>query len=194
MFRISCSLSLAFFLCIANFGFANDAYGKKTGKEERIHFFACYEPAYEEIVAGDSMLVNVVLYSSAPFHHVHQPKKPLTLKSGTMRLLPQRVINQQRVRLEQGVYYAIVLQRYMVSAESAGTLTLPGTKLQGDFIVYTPLFAESLPQSPYGFFHQTPYKSSIVSRKCRLESKRIKVRERPKRSTQDVIRSGGRVI
>lgn len=169
------------------------AEAKHTEEAEEVRFFASYEASREKFIVGDSLLVNVVVYSSAAFQNVELLSRSPKAKGGTMRLLPGRGLQQQRVRTADGLYYAIVLQRYIVSSQDVGTLTLPEMKFSGEFVIYDEPEEQFSPFDPFGFFRQTPRKSHKVKQKCKAESMKLQVVPKPKRSTQEVISSGTRV-
>ncbi len=187
-------LSLILFFATISTSFAAVTDKKDAAAKDNIRIFASYEPTHDEIIVNDSMLVNVVVYSSVPFRHIEMLSKNIKAKGGRMRLLPNHELQQQRVRMEDGVYYAVVFQRYIVGSDNTGTISLPDLQIESEVIVYDTEELQPFSFDPFGFFRQTPRKGRSIKQKCKVENLRINVTEKPKRSTQEAMRSGARVI
>lgn len=162
--------------------------------KDDIDFFARCESARTSITAGDSILVNVVLYSNHPFQQAECTTKNVKIKGGNVRSVPRRGDRQQqKVRLERGIYYAIVWQQYVVGSDKVEEIRFPEIHFDGTFVVYDSEEMYS-PFDPFGFFSTPKRKSHNVSSRCKTEPFSIQIEARPKRSTQEVISSGARVI
>lgn len=163
-----------------------------TGKGEA-DVFARYECQRENIVVGDSVLVNVVIYSSAPFRKAECTTKNPKIKGGTWRLLPRRGDRQQqRVRLSQGVYYAIVWDSYMVSSAKIEEVKFPDLQFNYEVeVAYGEEYYD--PFDPFGFFHAPRRQTRPESGKVKCPAFSLPIIEKPKRSTQDAISSGSRI-
>lgn len=162
-------------------------------KGEELDVFVRYECQRENIVVGDSILVNVVLYSSAPFRKAECTTKNVKIKGGETRLMPRRGDRQQqRVHLSQGLYYAIVWDSYIVSSNKVEELKFP--ELQFNYEVEVSFGEEYYdPFDPFGFFHAPRRQTRPENGHCKCPAYSLHVIEKPKRSTQDAIRSGSRI-
>lgn len=161
--------------------------------KEKITFFAQYECSKPNVTAGDSIVVNVVLYSSHPFEDVKCTTKSVKIKGGhSRRVVARGQRQQQQVRHEDGIYYAVVWDRYVVGSEKVETITFPPLKFSGQFIVYDSEY-EYEPLDPFGFFSRPTRKSHQAEASCKTSKFKLPVVARPKRSTQEVISSGGQV-
>lgn len=161
--------------------------------EDGVMLFARYEPAHETVTAGDSVKVNLVLYCNCAFQRAECATKNIKIKGGHSRQLPRRGERQQlRVRLSDGVYYAILWDTYMVGREKPGEISFP--QLQFDCEVEV-LEREVYvaPFDPFGFFSSPRHKSHKAKARCKCPAFELPVIERPNRSIQEVISSGGRV-
>lgn len=166
----------------------------QAADKDDIDFFARCESAKTSITVSDSILVNVVLYCNHPFQQAECTTKNVKIKGGNARLLPRRgERQQQKVRLERGIYYAIVWQQYVVGSEKVEDIRFPEIHFDGTFVIYDSEEMYS-PFDPFGFFSTPKRKSHTMSSRCKSEPYTISVEPRPKRSTQEIISSGGRVI
>lgn len=161
-----------------------------SSAKDDIDLFARYECSRENIIAGDSIRVNVVIYCNHPFQKAVCTTKNIKVKGGHSRLMQRRGDReQQRVRLNQGVYYAILWDSYVVGSSQVENIKFP--ELQFDCDIEVIEQEESYdPFDPFSFFHRPQRKSHIASGHCKCPSYTLPVVERPKRSTQEAISSG----
>lgn len=179
------------YLLILMFSLLSVASSAKT--KDDITFFAQYECSKPSVTAGDSIVVNIVLYSSHPFQDVKCTSKSFRIKGGHSRRITTRgQRQQQQVRHEGAIYYAVVWDRYVVSGDAVGNISFPELKFEGKFIVYDSEY-EYEPLDPFGFFSRPTRKSHEASASCKSGKFRLPVTSRPKRSTQEVLSSGGQV-
>lgn len=161
--------------------------------KDNVHVFARYECSRENVLAGDSTRVNIVLYSSQPFQNVKCLTKNIKIRGGEFRLLPRYgERQQQRVRLENGIYYAILWDSYMVGSTKVETIKFPELEFDCTVEVYEEEEYYD-PFDPFGFFGRRQPKSHTVDGRCKAPSFALPVIERPKRSTQEAISSGSRI-
>ena len=163
-----------------------------SGSKEAV-LFARYECKHNELTVGDSMVVNVVLFSDIPFQQAEATSKSFKVKGGQARKLPEKRLSQKRVRMEEGVFYALVLCSYVVSSEVVGEVVLPPQEFSATLVVYEQDHTDDF-FSPFDFFVPKQRKYHTTTQKCKAEPLKIKVKEKPKRSTQEAIRSGNRVV
>lgn len=175
-------------LLLSIFTFSTQAKSK-----EKITFFAQYECSKASVTVGDSVIVSVVLYSSHPFQDVHCTSKSSKIKGGHARLILTRgQRQQQQVRHEDGIYYAVIWERFVVGSEAVGNINFAPLKFEGKFIVYDSDY-EYEPLDPFGFFSRPTRKSHQANASCKSGKFKLPVVARPKRSTQEVLSSGGQV-
>lgn len=161
--------------------------------KDEIIFFAQYECSKPSVTVGDSVIVNLVLYSSHPFQDVRCTSKSCKIKGGHSRRVSARgQRQQQQVRHEDGVYYAVVWDRFVVGSEAIGNINLPAQKFEGKFIVFDSDY-EYEPLDPFGFFSRPTRKSHQAGATCKSKKFKLPVIARPKRSTQEVLSTGGNV-
>lgn len=161
--------------------------------KDAVDVFARYECQRDNVIIGDSVLVNVVLYSAAPFRKAECTTKNIKTKGGIVRQLPRRGDRQQqRVRLSQGVYYAIVWESYMVASNKVEDVKFPA--LQFSYEVEVSYGEEYYdPFDPFGFFHAPRRQTRPENGRCQCPTFTLPVTEKPKRSTQEAISSGSRI-
>lgn len=161
--------------------------------EADIVVFARYECQRENVIVGDSVVVNVVLYSNVPFRKAECMSKNIKAKGGLSRLLPRYGERQQkRTRLSQGTYYAIVWDSYMVGSAKVEQVKFP--ELQFEYEVEVAYGEEYYdPFDPFGFFHAPRRQTRPENGKVKCPAFTIPFVEKPKRSTQEAISSGSRI-
>lgn len=168
--------------------------GYAAEEDEGVVLFARYEPARETVTAGDSLSVNLVLYSNCAFQRAECSTKNIKIKGGRWRVQARRGDRQQqRVRLSDGVYYAILWDTYIVGSDKAGEIKFP--QLQFDCVVEVlekEVYVD--PFDPFGFFSSPRHKSHKAKASGKCPAFELPVVDRPKRSTQEIISSGGQVI
>lgn len=163
-----------------------------AGGKDEADVFARYECQRDDVIAGDSIVINIVLYSSHPFQKAECTTKNIKIKGCTPRLVARRGNRQQqRVRLSQGIYYAIVWDSYVVGHAQPTEIKFP--EVQFDCQVEIVESEGYDPFDPFGFFGRPQRKSREVQQKCKAPAFVLPVIERPKRSTQEAISSGSRI-
>lgn len=169
---------------------ATDAF---SSTDEAVDAFARWECSRENIIVGDSVQVNIVLYSSCPFKRAECSSKSLKIKGGHSRLVKRRGDRQQqRVRTTNGVYYAIVWDSYVVGSDKVEEVKFPDVPFNIE--VEVPYGEEYYdPFDPFGFFHGPRRRTQAQSLKVKSPSFALPVIAKPKRSTQDAISSGSRI-
>lgn len=155
-------------------------------------FFARCECNRNQIIAGDSIFVDVVLYSNLPFRDAECLTKQPKIKGGTARALPMnRQRQQQKVRLESGIFYAIVWQRYVVGSDTPCNIQFPQMQFSAELLEYEE--PQYDPFDPFGFFQRPQRKARTIKSQCKSDAYSLPVVARPKRSTQEVLSSGATV-
>lgn len=162
------------------------------GKDE-VRFFARYECSQENAIVGDSVIVNLVLYANQPFQKADCKTKSVKIKGGHSR--PVSIYGerqQQRVRLDDGIYYGLIWQSYVVGSDEVEQIYFPEQQFEATFIIYENEY-DYEPIDPFGFFSRPTRKTHSAEGSCKSSSFTLHVKARPKRSTKEVISSGGQV-
>jgi len=139
--------------------------------------------------AGDSMLVSVVLYASAPIAKA-ECTTDFTVK-GKCRLRKlniNRDATASRVREGGKIYYTLVWAQYVVAPAATGNYSIPAQKFKATLqeVVRMPdLFDQMMGVRPEYREYQVTGSSEVFS---------FKVTEKPLRSTQEMINNGGTVF
>lgn len=161
--------------------------------DDDVVIFARYEPAQDSVIEGDSIQVNVVLYSNYAFLSAECTTKSIKIKGGESRLLTRRGNRQQqRVRFAEGIYYAILWDTYIVGSQKPGEIKFPQLQFDCEVEVLEPeVYVD--PYDPFGFFSPPRHKSHKAKARCKCPAFELPVTTRPKRSTREVISSGGKI-
>lgn len=146
-------------------------------------------PDRKQIYAGDSMLVSVVLYASSPIAKA-EAKSDFTVKGKckSRKLRINRNATSGRTREGRNVYYTLVWDQYVLTPSGEGEYTIPAQKFKVTLnkVVYMPdLFDQMMGASPK--YEQEEVTAS--SAKFTFE-----VKQRPLRSTQEIMSSGAHVM
>ena len=155
--------------------------------QDEITFFAQIEHDNRPLYAGDSCVVSIVLYSPAPFRDVRCTSASLKVRGGHARLLPQGQRTQQRVVKDNRFYMAMVWQQWVVGSEDVGKLQFSPLQFEGEFSKV------EMPDDPFDRFFYGPQETGRVKRKCKMNAYTLPVLEKPKRSTREILQSGGQV-
>lgn len=182
-------------LCLLALASTLSTSAKGKPKEPEVRFFARFECQRDYLTVEDSVVVNIVLYSNVPFQSATTKTKDLKIRGGHSRKLPKRGdMQQQRVRMEDGIYYGIIYDRYIVGSDAVGEIRLPEIKFEAEVMIYDGEdYPEQFPFDPFGFFSRPQPRFHIVRAKCTSPAFVLPVKARPKRSTQEILSSGGRV-
>lgn len=149
-------------------------------------FFVRILPDRENLYAGDSMLVSVVLYASAPIAEAEcvNDFKVGGDKCGVRALPIRREATAGRVREDGNLYYTLVWAQYVVSPQKVGSYKVPPLKFKATLrqIVRMPdWFDQMMGAQPEYRDLKADAKSSVFT---------FEVKEKPLRSTREMMRSG----
>lgn len=146
-------------------------------------------PDRSTIYAGDSLLVSVVLYAPAPIARA-ECKTDFSVKGKCrVRKLPiNRNATAGRTREGRNVYYTLVWAQYVVAPDKAGKYTIPAQKFTATLqeVVWMPdLFDQMMGARPQ-------YRE--VEARGASETFSFEVKEKPLRSTQEMMRGRGQIL
>ena len=151
--------------------------------------FARILPDRTTLYAGDSMLVSVVLYATAPIAKAECTSQFVVKGKCDVRKLDiDRNATAGRTREGRQMYYTLVWKQYVVAPQKTGTYTIPVQKFKATLqrVVRMPdLFDQMMGAQP-----------EYQNVKVQGESKTFtfEVKEKPLRSTQDMMRTSGGVL
>ncbi len=153
--------------------------------EPEVDFFVRVVAQPSEVVKGDSTLVSYVLYANAPFSKAEIQSKEIKVKNARVRKLSRRRGGAtSQVREKGRVYYTVVGAQYVVAPEDVGTLTVPSCKFKAAF-----RFREST-GDPFEEFFGYGGRVFEVEREAKSEPLKIKVKEKPRRTTLEMMNDG----
>lgn len=161
--------------------------------DSKPEFFARIVPQSNSLIAGDSMLVSVVLYAEYPIAkaectNTFRVKARKGGKATARRLSINRDATASRSREGRRVYYTLVWDQYVVAAEGIDEFTVQPLKFKATLqqVISMPdLFDQMMGAQP---------EVRNVSASCTSEAYTFTTKEKPRRSTSDAIRSGSTVL
>lgn len=161
-----------------------------AGRDDAV-LFARIHPERSTLYAGDSMLVTIMLYASAPIVQAECTSDFSIKGSHKMRFrsLPlNRAATASQVREGAFVYYTLVWAQYVVSPTSVGDYTIPSQKFKATL--------QRIDQMPSWFDRMMGARPKVTELEASGKSQplTIKVTERPLRSTQEIMRSGKTIL
>lgn len=146
-------------------------------------------PDRTTIYAGDSMLVSVVLYASAPIAKAQCSTDFSVKGSCSVRKLDiDRDATAGRTREGRNVYYTLVWNQYVMAPQKKGKYTIPAQKFKA-----TLQQVVSMPDWFDQMMGATP-KYSEEKVQCTSEPFTFEATEKPLRTTQEMMRSGTGVL
>ncbi len=186
----SASLRTVAMLVVAVLSFSAARAASADAKPE---FFARIVPQSNELIAGDSMLVSVVLYAEYPIAkaectNTFRVKARKGGKSTARRLSINRDATASRSREGRRVYYTLVWDQYVVAAEGIDEFTVQPLKFKATLQQVTSmpdLFDQMMGAQP---------EVRNISVSCTSEALSFSTKEKPRRSTSDALRSGNVVL
>lgn len=152
--------------------------------ERKAELFARILPDREQVYAGDSVLLSVVLYASDP---IAKAESTTTFgvkgKASVRKLNINRNVTAGRTRENGSVYYTLVWNQYVVAPTQPGTYTVGAQKFKATLqqVVAMPDFFDQMMGA------QPQYRDIKVQGSSPTFT--FEVKSKPLRSTQEMIRS-----
>lgn len=169
------SLLLLFLLCLLP--------ATATDKVD-VECFAELQAQNTEVVVGDSTLVTVVLYSSAPVNAV-ETKKEVSVKKAHLRSLRFNPNATTRIVVKDGRrYYSMVVAQYVLATEQLGKIRLTGGEYEATF-----LFRKST-GNPFEEFFGYGGETISVKKQVKTAPIDVTVKEKPKRTMEEMKHDG----
>lgn len=141
----------------------------------------------DSIVAGDSCRVSFVLYSSAPVSDVAAADEPKVRHARLRSVALRRGTTAGHVVENGRRYYTLLWSQYVVVPQRMGTITLPSCRFK------VVLNVPEAPRDPFEAFFGT-MRSRAVKAEAASAKLDIRVVEKPRRTTQELLRGSGTVI
>ena len=152
-------------------------------------FFVRIMPDRTTLYAGDSMLVSVVLYASAPIAKAECTTDfSVKGKCDVRKLNIDRNATAGRTREGREVYYTLVWSQYVVAPSKVGSYTIPTQRFKATLqqVVSMPdLFDQMMGATP---------KYREIKAECTSKPFTFEVKEKPLRTTREMMRSGAGVL
>lgn len=172
-------------------GVASPLFSGKGGQggEAASPFFIRILPDRETLYAGDSMLVSIVLYAEQPIAEAACSSEIKVKGNCSLRALHiNRNATASRTRENGKIYYTLVWGQYVVAPREIGTFTIPALKFKATLqeVVRMPSFFDQMMGA------RPEYKETKVS--ATSDAYKFQAKERPLRSTEEIIRKGGRIL
>lgn len=143
----------------------------------------------EVVYDGDSCVITYQLYSNTPFYKVDDPKPALTIKGCSVRRLPTYGrLSQQQVYKDNKVYYMVTWGQYMVAPSKLGTYSLP--TLTFNVSLQIPQASDD----PFENFFGMGAQPKIIKQTTKTKPFKIKVETKPRKTTKELMESGGGFI
>lgn len=153
-------------------------------------FFVRVLPDREQVFAGDSMLVSVVLYATQPIAKA-ECSTDFEIKGGkcnVRKLSINRNATAGRSLEGRNIYYTMVWNQYVIAPQKPGTYYIPTQKFKATLqqVVSMPdLFEQMMGARP---------KYRDINVQGKTNEFKFVVTEKPRRSTQEMIQNGGGVL
>lgn len=147
-------------------------------------FFVRVHPDRQSVTMGDSCLVSYVLYSSLPFVSVESDTKVKVKHARVRPVGIDRQATASRVVENGRVYYTLVWAQYVVVPGRTGEIVLPACKFKAC------LWAESRPRSLLEQFWGIRPEGKVVEAKAANKKIKLEVKEKPRRTTKEMMRRG----
>lgn len=188
MTLVKVALLITLFYCFPK---DQSIYAQRASTKIKADFYAEISSERDSLVVGDSCLVSVILYANLPFESVEQKPRNIVFPKDVHVTPIQTDRTQQQVRTARGVYYALVWQHYRVSRKDVGQIVCPEHQFTAELGLY-----QAVDDGFLDFFSFAPSMHLVEKRKaiCKTPKYSLPVVERPKRNTQEILRSGRQVM
>ena len=156
-------------------------------------FFARIIPDRQQVIAGDSMLLSVVLYAEYPIAQAECTNAFTITNKGknacrSRRLSINRDATASRVRENGRIFYTLVLDQYVVAPSVAATYSVQPLKIKAKLqeVVRMPdLFDQMMGARPEYKAHDVNGTSEVFT---------FEAKPKPQRSTEEILRSGATLL
>ena len=148
-----------------------------------------------DVYMGDSTIVSVYLFGSAPIGDVQILNSKVQVAGQTVRrLYLGNNLPQSRVRQDGKIYYRVLAAQYSVQGQRRGKVVFPALQLVANLYFQQESGRHRDPFfDPFGdFFSQPTYKKEKVS--TRSTSLPLEVKDAPRKSIKELGKMGKNVI
>lgn len=165
---------------------------RESGADDNVKLFAVASLANPNatIYEGDSVLVNLTIYSNYSFRKVESLDKALPKIKGTdvrayntERRLTQDIVSYQGQR-----YYAVVAEQFVVAFHNDGTFSFPARKYDIDLVQY--MRRRSPFDDFFDFGESYGERQKSIQKKCSSPVLKLNVTKRPPKTMRDLEQKG----
>ena len=142
-----------------------------------------------EIIAGDSTVFSIWLYSLYPIRNIKCEKNDFKIHHCNISKVTSSQ-RQSRRYINNKLYYCTLWGQYVISSNKKGTYTFP--PLDFTATLYIQVQDDIDPFDPFGFFSQPKYKKTDAS--TSTPSTKFSIIEEPLKTTEELLKSGKTVI
>ena len=179
-------LRIAVLCCLLCSVLPTFSFGVEKEAVEEEETFARVFCNYNKLIAGDSCLVSYVVYATSPFRMIEKMSK-IKVKNGRITPYPLRRQHLQRVREHGHIYYALLVENFVVKTKDVGTLVLMPRDYKVELSIEEYV-------DPLDAFFRAPAKVRKMKLKGRTDRFQLNVIAKPMRTTKQMLRSGLEVI
>ena len=145
----------------------------------------------EHIIAGDSTVFSVIIYSNLPFGEIKCTDSNVKISGCRVRQTYQgNGRRQSRSYLGGRAYYSTVWSQYVIGSNNKGKYTFPSLSFSAQ--LYIEQSDDIDPFDPFGFFRQPRYKK--VKATLKSPETKFEIIDQPRKSTEELMNSGKTVI
>ncbi|MBO4729922.1 MAG: BatD family protein [Bacteroidaceae bacterium] len=188
MKTILCTFLALFFVGLAS-------ADKKPTDNITLFAVASLPQGVEEVYLDDSVIVTVTLYANVNFDKIDNKsdKIPTIKKSTVHRYNAGRRLTQDIAAYKGKRYYAVRAEQYAVTPSALGEITFPA--LQYNVVLSVQEKQQANPFDPFSdFWGFGRTQTKKVQKNCTSEPLKIKVSKRPRKTIEELRKSGATVM
>lgn len=142
-----------------------------------------------ELVQGDSTLISFIFYTNGELLGTTYSSEPLQIKGATVRKLnlPRQNRNGRTI-WNNRLYNTYLWAQYVVTTDVVKKLTIPSIDILAAIRIYDGN------ADPFAGFFSNNWKSTDYNVKVKSGKAQIKVQEKPKKTTLEIIHKQGKMI
>lgn len=186
---------LFFFLC--SLTLTVNGQSSILNKDDDITLFAVASlpQGVDEVYLDDSVIVTVTLYANVNFAKIDNKsnKLPSVKKSVVHRYRAGRQLTQDIAAYKGKRYYAVRAEQYAVTPSALGEITFPAQQYK--VVLSVQERTQSNPFDPFSdFWGFGRTQTRQVQKECTSEPLKIKVSKRPRKTIEELRKSGATVM
>ena len=189
------TLKTLYIILLALFVAGTACADKKSADDITLFAVASLPQGVDEVYLDDSVIVTVTLYANVNFEKIDNKsdKVPSVKKAVVHRYRSDRRLTQDIAAYKGKRYYAVRAEQYAVTPSALGELTFPAQ--QYNVVLSVQERRQSNPYDPFGdFFPFGRTQTRQVQKSCTSEPLKIKVSKRPRKTIDELRKSGATVM